>query len=392
MGCKACKRECPAGVDMARMKAEVLHLRNRECGVPLRERLFASLPRLAPLAARVPGLCNLRNRSRVLRWAGERALGIAAERELPEWHGRPFRDGELGEGGDGRGGGSRGVTDSVTDSPMNLSANGVAGGGEPRSEGPVTLFVDTFTRYFDPNIARAARDVLRRLGYDPVAARASERPRRPLCCGRTWIAAGLLDQARAELRRTLDALVPLVRRGIPVVGLEPSCLLTLRDEALHLRPAEDARLVAGNAFLADEFLAARFAPTRAPHGTPAGHPGASPAEGAGDAEIRIHSHCHQKAAGTESATADAVSALLPGTVATPIRSSCCGMAGSFGYTAKHQRTSRGMGELGLFPTLRAAPPSDVVVANGFSCRAQIRDGTGRQAQHLVEVLAGRIGV
>ncbi|MDE2983795.1 MAG: FAD-binding oxidoreductase, partial [Gemmatimonadota bacterium] len=384
VGCKACKRECPAGVDMARMKAEVLHLRNRECGVPLRERLFASLPRLAPLAARVPGLCNLRNRSRVLRWAGERALGIAAERELPEWHGRPFRDGELGEGGDGRGGGSCGVTDSVTDSPMNLSASGVAGGGEPRSEGPVTLFVDTFTRYFDPNVARAARDVLRGLGCDLVAARASNRPRRPLCCGRTWIAAGLLDHARAELRRTLDALVPLVRRGFPIVGLEPSCLLTLRDEALHLCPGEDARLVAGHAFLADEFLASR-------HATPPVSTGARTEPDGAGSTVRIHGHCHQKAAGTEASTADALTALLPGTVATPIRSSCCGMAGSFGYTAKHQRTSRGMGELGLFPALRAAPPSDVVVANGFSCRAQIRDGTGRRAQHLVEVLAGRIG-
>ena len=101
VGCKACKRECPAGVDMARMKAEVLHLRNRAVGIPLRERLFASLPRIAPVAARVPGLFNLRNRSRVLRWAGERLLGIAAERELPVWHGRPFRDGELGEGGMG---------------------------------------------------------------------------------------------------------------------------------------------------------------------------------------------------------------------------------------------------------------------------------------------------
>ena len=269
---------------------------------------------------------------------------------------------------------------------MNLSASGVAGGGEPRSEGPVTLFVDTFTRYFVPNVARAARDVLRHLGCDLVAAQAPKRPRRPLCCGRTWIAAGLLDHARAEVRRTLDTLVPLVRRGIPIVGLEPSCLLTLRDEALHLCPGEDARLVADHAFLADEFLAARFAPSRAPHGTPAAHPDAA------GAEVRIHGHCHQKAAGSEAATADALTALLPGTAATPIQSSCCGMAGSFGYTAKHLRTSRAMGELGLFPALRAAPPSDTVVANGFSCRAQIHAETGRRARHVVEVLAARMGL
>ncbi len=389
VGCKACKRECPAGVDMARMKAEVLNLRNRQVGIPLRERLFASLPRLAPVAARVPGLFNLRNRSRVLRWAGERALGIAAESELPEWHGRPFRDAELGMEGDEWGGGSSAVTDSVTDSPMNLSTSGVAGGGRPPSEGPVTLFVDTFIRYFDPKVARAARDVLRRLGCDLVAARAPTRPRRPLCCGRTWISAGLLDHARAELRRTLDALVPLVRRGIPIVGLEPSCLLTLRDEVLHLCPGEDARLVADHAFLVDEFLVARFAPAPTRKGGIPGHQHAATPKAATGAAVRIHGHCHQKAAGTEGTAGTALTALT-GAPAIPIQSSCCGMAGSFGYTAKHLRTSRAMGELGLFPSLRATPPSDTVVANGFSCRAQIHAGTGRRARHVVEVLAERM--
>ena len=386
VGCKACKRECPAGVDMARMKAEVLHLRNRQRGMPLRERLFASLPRLAPVAARVPGLFNLRNRSRVLRWAGERALGIAAARELPEWHGRPFRDGELGKGGVGLAGGSRGVTDSVTDSPMNLSSKSATGGGKAGSGGPVTLFVDTFTRYFDPNVARAARNVLRRLGYDPIAAHAPTRPRRPLCCGRTYISAGLLDHARAELRRTLAALAPLARQGIPIVGLEPSCLLTLRDEALYLCPGDDARWVAGHAFLVDEFLAPRCERTSATNGDSTGQDGVFPGSDRNQTPVLIHGHCHQKAAGTDSNTATALTALT-GAPATAVESSCCGMAGSFGYTARHLHTSRAMGELGLFPALRATPPTDVVVANGFSCRTQIRAETGRRARHLVEVLA-----
>ena len=377
VGCKACKRECPAGVDMARMKAEVLHLRNRQIGMPLRERLFASLPRLAPVAARVPGLFNLRNRSRVLRWAGERALGIAAARELPEWHARPFRDAEMGDRGDAPGGGSRSVTDSVPNSPMNLSAPPATTNVEPRSPHPVLLFVDTFNRYFDPDVARAARDVLRRLGYDPVATHPESTPRRPLCCGRTFISAGLLDHARAELRRTLSALSPLARQNLPIVGLEPSCLLTLRDEALHLCPGDDARAVADHAFLVDEFLARH-------HGGPAAAD-SPPLE----STTHIHGHCHQKAAGTEAATADAFTTLT-GIPATLIESSCCGMAGSFGYTAKHLRTSRAMGELGLFPALRAASPSDIVVANGFSCRAQIQAGTGRRARHVVEVLAERM--
>ena len=383
VGCKACKRECPAGVDMSRMKAEALHLRNRQRGMPLRERLFASLPRFAPVAARVPGLFNLRNRSRVLRWAGERVLGIAAARELPEWHARPFRDTPP----------TRilksAVTDSVTDSPLNLSKPSSTKGVGARSGQPVTLFVDTFHRYFGTNVVRAACNVFCRLGYEFVAPRPPTAPRRPLCCGRTYISAGLLDHARVELRRTLASLAPLARQGIPIVGLEPSCLLTLRDEALHLCPGDDARLVADHAFLADEFLASRSAPAPAPHGGPAGHPDATAAKVADGAAVHIHGHCHQKAAGTEAATAAAFAALT-GAATTPIESSCCGMAGSFGYTARHLRTSHAMGELGLFPALRAMSPSDTVVANGFSCRAQIHAGTGRRARHVVEVLAERM--
>ena len=380
VGCKACKRECPAGVDMARMKAEVLHMRNRELGTSLRERVFASLPRAAPMASRMPGLLNLLGRNRVLRWAGERALGIAAARALPVWNARPFRDRELNP-----------VTDSVTDSPMNLSARAPSEGLNQGSRTPVTLFVDTFHRYFDAEVVRAACNVLRRLGHDPVVPSPQTAPRRPLCCGRTYISAGLLDHARAELRRTLAALAPLAHRGLPIVGLEPSCLLTLRDESLHLCPGDDARRVADHAFLVDEFLAMRCSPTPpAPNGGPDGHHRAPITGNPTQATVHIHGHCHQKAAGTDTDTATVLTALT-GSNPIPIESSCCGMAGSFGYVAKHQHTSRAMAELGLFPALRAAPPSDVVVANGFSCRAQIRAGTGRRARHLVEVLAERLG-
>jgi Fe-S oxidoreductase len=203
----------------------------------------------------------------------------------------------------------------------------------------------------------------------------------------------MLDHARAELERTVAALAPFARRGVPIVGLEPSCLLTLRDEALHLLGGDDgdgaatqdsraatqdeARAVAKHAFLVDEFLARGLADAASvpPQSATADAPRAA----------HIHGHCHQKAVGTASATGEALTAHagMPGTL---IESSCCGMAGSFGYTAKHLRTSRAMGELGLFPALRAAAPEDTVIANGFSCRAQIRAGTGRRARHLVEVL------
>ena len=403
VGCKACKRECPAGVDMAAMKAEVLHHRNRQRGAPLRERLFASLPRVAPLASRAPRLLNLRNRSRMLAWMVERTTGIAAAQPLPEWDANPFRDEELGAPpGVGRQGdpGSRAtvsseaVTDSLTDSPNNLAQIHALRLDESPDSQPVVLFVDTFTRYFDTDVPRAAANVLIRLGFHPVAPRPLPTRGRPLCCGRTYISAGLLGHARAELQRTIAALAPLARQGLPIVGLEPSCLLTLRDEALTLCPGEDARTVAEQASLIDEFLASR----PSGHGTArppasATAPAASPAQAATSSApqaamppTHIHGHCHQKAAGTAAATADALHATT-GAPATLIESSCCGMAGSFGYTARHLRTSRAMGELGLFPALRAAAPGDTVVANGFSCRTQIRAGTGRHAKHLVQVLA-----
>ena len=398
VSCKACRRECPAGVDMARMKAEVLHLRSRRHGVPLRERLFAFLPRLAPVASRLPWLLNLRNRSGALARLGERTLGIAAAARLPEWHRRPWRCGELPHLPTGQ----TVATDDRTDVPTNMSRDSGIRGSTAPSGPPVVLFVDTFTRYFDPAVARAARDVFLRLGYEPTVPATLGKRGRPLCCGRTWISAGFLDRARAELRHTLAALAPLARQGLPILGLEPSCLLTLRDEALHLCPGDDARPVARHALLADEFLAgARSgdAPTAAPPATATGHrtpqPGHAdpraphpPTDAPGPA-THIHGHCHQKAAGTATATADAL-ASLAGVTATSIESSCCGMAGAFGYTAKHRHTSLAMGELGLFPALRAAAPEDTVVANGFSCRAQIHAGTGRRARHFVEVLAERL--
>ena len=363
------------------MKAEVLHHRNRQQGAPLRERLFGSLPRVAPAASRAAPLLNLRNRSRALAWLGERALGIAADQELPVWASNPFRDDELGAPpprvGTQADHASDPVTDSLTNSYHNLSPHQSEGIGKPLETHPVILFVDTFTRYFDTNVPRAAVDVFHRLGFNPVAPRPLPTRARPLCCGRTYISAGLLGHARAELQRTIAVLAPLARQGLPIVGLEPSCLLTLRDEALTLCPGEDARTVADKALLIDEFLAARAcAPTADAHAP------AAPT-------IHIHGHCHQKAAGTASATASVLHSLT-GTPASPIESSCCGMAGSFGYAAKHLRTSRAMGEFALFPALRAASPDDTVIANGFSCRAQIRAGTGRRAYHLVEVVASLV--
>ena len=327
VSCKACRRECPTGVDMARMKIEASAARATHRGVPLRERLVAELPRYAPWAARLAPLMNLRNRTPWMRRLSERALGLAAARPLPEWHPRPFRNAEAR----------------------------FRGGPE------VLLLADTFNRWFEPENLRAAIRVLAAAGYTAVVP---EGP--PLCCGRTYLSAGMVDRARAEARRTLAALAG----PRPVVGLEPSCLMTLRDEFPALLPGDASASLASRALLIGEFLAR--------HGqslplTPV------------KARAHVHGHCHQKAFGAFPDSL-AVLARIPGLDAAPIQSSCCGMAGAFGYQAETQAESRAMAEASLLPALRAAPSDDLVIADGTSCRHQIRDLSGRKAIHSVRLL------
>ena len=327
VSCKACRRECPTGVDMAKMKIEVLAARADVHGISLRDRLVAELPRLARLASRVPALANLRNASPLLRRLGARA-GIAADRPLPAWHRHPFRDDE-------------------------------ADPGAP----DVILLADTFNRYFEPENLRAAVAVLHAAGLRVGTAKS---PGRPLCCGRTYLAAGLVDRARAEARRMIEAL----QGDQPVIGLEPSCLFTLKDEFLSLLPGPDSRALADRAMLLGEYLAEnppswRLAPIAA--------------------TAHVHGHCHQK---SFAAFPAAIASLrqIPDLAVKPIAAACCGMAGAFGYQSETQPVSRAMAEAGLLPAIRAAPAHDLIVADGTSCRHQIRDLSGRQALHSVRLL------
>jgi FAD/FMN-containing dehydrogenase/Fe-S oxidoreductase len=350
VSCKACKRECPTGVDMARMKIEALAARATRHGVKLRERLVAELPRYAPWASQVPWLANLRNRIPLLRRLGER-IGFAAARPLPEWSGQPFRNDELPPlppAGEGRGEGSPTSTSPTKD---------------------VLLFADTFNRYFEPENLRAAIRVLRAAGFNPVIP-----PGKPLCCGRTYLSAGMVDQARSEARRTLAALAGT----LPVVGLEPSCLLTLRDEFLALLPGPEAEALASRAMLIGEFLA-KHAPAMAFQPVETRAPTRAPIR------AHVHGHCHQKAFG---AFPDSLAVLnqVPGLTATPIQSACCGMAGAFGYQAETQDASHAMAEASLLPAVRAAAAEDWIVADGTSCRHQIADLAGRPAVHSVMLL------
>ena len=331
VSCKACRRECPTGVDMAKMKIEVLAARADRHGVGWRDHLVAELPRYARLLSRVPWLANARNRSPLLRRLMQRHGGLAAARSLPEWNSAPFRDDEA------------------------TSPTG------PR--GAVFLLADTFNRYFEPENLRAALRVLRAAGYGVVIPASG---RRPVCCGRTFLAAGMVDKARDEARRTMQAMAA----DLPVLGLEPSCLFTLRDEFRSLLPGPDADALAGRAMLLSEFLA-----KERPDLTLKALPGTA----------HLHGHCHQKSFG---AFPDALATLrrVPELAVKPIASSCCGMAGSFGYQSETQDASRAMAEAGLLPAVRSAAAEDFIVADGTSCRHQIRDLSGREAIHSVRLL------
>ena len=385
VGCKGCKRECPTGVDMARMKIEYLHQRRKRHGVSLRERAVAWMPRYAPAASRLAWLMNLRDRVPGLPAFTERFLGLSAKRSLPRWRTDPFRPDEIldceahpprerldEEWGVGAASTDIGASREAAEPRRNSGASDhprAAGGGGSE----VALFADTFTTWFEPENARAAVRVLQAAGYRVRAAGPPDGERRPLCCGRTFLAAGLVDEARSDLARTLAALAPFIERGVPIVGLEPSCLLTFRDEALVLGFEREA----GNAqFLLFEELITDAA---AEHGVDL------PLRPLVGKRALLHGHCHQKAFGAMPAL-ESTLRLVPGLEVQTVASSCCGMAGAFGYEAANYETSMAMGELDLLPAVRAADRDTIIVAGGTSCRHQIADGTGRQSRHVANVL------
>ena len=339
LGCKACRRECPTGVDMARMKIDFLHRVRADRPPAPRDLAFAYLPRYAPLASRLAPLVNLRNRIPALARLGERLAGLAADRPLPRWSSRPFRG---------------------------PAANDARSPGAGR----VALFVDTFTRYFEPEIARAAVRVLARAGWRVEEASTAGRP---LCCGRTFLNVGLVEEARVELDRTVRALGRFAARGIPVVGLEPSCLLTLRDELPALDPGPSAAEVAAGARLLTEWLVESGTLERldlAP----------LPVRRA-----RVHGHCHEKAFGADGPTLEVLRA-IPDLEVEPIPAGCCGMAGSFGYETEHVDVSRRVAELELLPAVRSLADDEWLVVNGTSCRHQVADLAGARGRHVVTVL------
>jgi FAD/FMN-containing dehydrogenase/Fe-S oxidoreductase len=349
VACKGCKRECPTGIDMAKMKVEFLHQYRKHHRLPLKDRLIAWLPRYAPLASRLSFIMNLRDRIPGLAWSSEKLLGLSAARSLPLWR-----------------------SDYFDDNREQINSQ------EP-GNGEVVLLVDTFERYFEPEIARAALKVLGAAGYQVQLLRPLDGGH-PLCSGRTFLAVGMVDEARFEAQRVLEAAKPYVERGVPIIGLEPSCLLTLRDEFKSMIPGAETDALSERALLLEEFLAQQHQ--------------------AGNLQLNlksisarraiVHGHCHQKAFATMSAMQQAL-ALVPDLEVEVIDSGCCGMAGAFGYEASHLEVSMKMAELSLLPAVRAADLDTLVIANGTSCRHQIYDGAQRESLHLACVLQSALG-
>ena len=344
--CKGCKAECQTGVDMAKLKYEFLDGYNRVHGLPLRARVFANINLLSRLGSRLAPVSNWLAGNPLSRFALHMAMGVHARRRLPAFMRPGFPE---------------------------LFASKMASGEYTREGklGSVVLFNDTFMNYNYPQIGVAAVELLQRAGFGVILANAA-------CCARPMFSKGLLDKARSHARHNVDLLFPYAQRGIPIVGCEPSCLLTLRDEYPDLLGDDKAKTVGANAWLIDEFLAMLhdegklnidFAET--------------------EKKVLFHGHCHQKAlVGTRHSMA--VLRLPPGYQVEEVSSGCCGMAGSFGYEKEHYEISMAIGRERLFPAVEAKGEDWEIAVMGISCRQQIEHGTGRPARHLVEVLRDAI--
>ena len=341
--CKACKSECPLGVDMAALKTEALAMYHDQHGIPLRSRMFGSIRTLNRIGSAAFPLSNLFAAWRPARLLAERWLGISVARPLPRFQRRDLRSWY-----------------------RRRPARRVA----PASQGELIFLADSFTTFTEPSAGRAAIELLELAGW-------RVRFEGTGCCGRASLSKGLVDQARRMASGMAGRLGAAAAGGMPIVGVEPSCLLTLRDEYAALLPDDSrAQAVAAATRLPEELLVEAIAEHRL----------ILPRENSlNGCRILFHGHCHQKAlAGTDSTMALLRS--IPGADVQEVDAGCCGMAGSFGFEAEHYELSMRIGELRLFPAIRAAAKDTIIAATGVSCRQQIAHGTGRQARHPLELI------
>ena len=355
--CKACKAECDSGVDMAKLKYEFLAQYHKANGMPLRNKIFAHIDRINRLGSRMAPFSNWAARSPLGKLAASRLLGIHPQRSLPSFARQSLFKWFNSRGGPNPPvsplvkGGRKGDFSSVNQEPLRR----------------VVLFNDTFMNYSYPQIGKAAVEVLEAAGCRVELANAR-------CCGRPMISKGLVDEAASNARYNVDLLYAYAEQGIPIIGCEPSCLLTFRDEYPEFLNDDKSRQVAEHAYLIDEFLIMlqengvldlKFQDV--------------------SKKVLFHGHCHQKAL---AGTGDSMSVLRlpPGYEVEQVDAGCCGMAGSFGFEREHYDISMQIGGQALFPAVNAKDAEWEVAVTGVSCRQQIEDGTGRQARHLVEIL------
>ncbi len=334
--CKACASECPSSVDMAKIKVEYLDQYYKANGTPFRAKFFGgAAAQSRRFSGRTAPLFNRLSSGKMARWALERVVGVTSKRDLPPLAKVPFDQWFKAR-------------------PAHVDV--------PKEQ--IVLFNDTFNTYNYPEVSIAATLVLESAGFEVILP--GHR-----CCGRPMISKGLVDQARKAASETLDSLMPYVQRGLTVVGLEPSCILSFDDEYKSLLPGDPrVALVASKTMLFDDFIA-QLDPSRLPKMNQTG-------------DLLLHGHCHQKAS---VGTTGSIAALrTTGCSVKEVDSGCCGMAGSFGFEKEHYEMSMQIGDQRLFPAVRAASPETQVVAPGVSCRQQISHGTGRRAMHTAEVL------
>ena len=370
VSCKACRRECPTGVDMAKMKIEFLSAYKKRVGHSLRDLAVAYLPKYANTISAIPflpTLLNLRNHIKPIATLQEWVMGISAQRSLPIWKGKTFWNQK--------------AANIYQYSPEQL-ANNTDGKG-------VVLLADTFNAYFEDENLQAALKVLNAAGYRvhiPHKSQANKIKRvnanengcsKEFCCGRTYLAAGMVDKAKETLGELVDHLAPYADKNIPIIGLEPSCLFTLKDEALVMGFGDKAISVSKQAQLLEEFLTSEVRAGKLKLNLKAA-----------DKSVLFHGHCHQKAFAAVTPAMELLK-LIPNAEPKLIESSCCGMAGSFGYEAEHIEVSKQMAEASLLPGIRKSPDS-WVVADGTSCRHQIADGTQREVVHIARILAAHL--
>jgi FAD/FMN-containing dehydrogenase/Fe-S oxidoreductase len=340
ISCKGCKSECPSNVDMAKLKAEYSYQNYKEKGTPLRAKLFANVTSTNKLASYVPGLYNFFMKNSITSSIAKKMMGVAEEREMPllqettldRWYKNNTQKGNF-------------------------------------TNGEIYLFNDEFTNYNDTQIGITSIKLLNALGYKVIIPKHEE-------SGRTFISKGFLAEAKNIAQKNVELLSTLLSEDQPLIGLEPSAILTFRDEYLDLvEDQKSAQYIAKHTYTLEEFLAREIEAQKI----------TSSSFTEKSEHIRLHGHCHQKA----------LSSLVPSKIALGlpknykvhlIPSGCCGMAGSFGYEKEHYEVSMKIGELVLFPTIRKEPESSIICAPGTSCRHQIKDGTKRTALHPVEIL------